>query len=224
MHTNDVSKSLKTNLCLIIFHAVGALYALVAAHVAQLILNWHNDAFALRQRLNFFGPLRTGSKNPQASMLGPWKRIGRLTFSVLTLALALKFESCNNDDDCKGGVSHATHAFGALAGLLSGCVFLKVGRLKRPIRIVRNILFVFIYGMAVLCIFGMYMKAPDVCSWAEFEKNCQNRCYLKQGTCLQNHCNDTRTQDVLFIDRSYYRQINMSNFKPYYKFIKRSRP
>ena len=162
---------------------------MVAAHVAQLILNWHSDAFALRQRLNFFGSLQNGPLRPEAMMLGKWKRIGRLAFAVLTLGVTLKFEWCT-ESYCEQGVSHATHAFGALAGLLSGCVFLRAGRSKRPIRIAQNILLVFVYGSALLFIVGGYMSADNekLCSWKKFEESCQERCYRHNGTCFQNHC------------------------------------
>ena len=170
-------------------YSLGGLYALVAAHVALLILNWHSDAFALRQRLNFFGTFRTGTLRPEAMMLGKWKRIGRLIFAVLTLGITLKFEWCT-ENNCEHGVSHATHVFGALAGLLSGCVFLRTGRSKRPIQIAQNILLVLIYGSALLLIFGGYMSTDvdEWCSWEKFHKICQKRCYLKEGNCIQNHC------------------------------------
>ena len=71
------------------------------------------------------------------------QRVGRLLFAALTLGVALKFEWCADENYCETGVSHATHAFGALFGLLSGCVFLRVRSTKRPIRIAQNILLVF---------------------------------------------------------------------------------
>ena len=165
---------------------------MVAAHVAQLILNWHSDAFALRQRLNFFGKIGTGHLRPEAMTLGKWIRIGRLIFAVLTLGVTLKFEWCTDitESYCEHGVSHATHVFGALAGLLSGCVFLRAGRSKRPIRIAQNILLVLIYGSALLFILAGYMSADDDewCSWEKFEEICQKRCYRKEDICFQNHC------------------------------------
>ena len=159
----------------------GGLYALVAAHLAQLILNWHSDAFALRQRLNFFGNwcTKTRPQRPEAMPLGNMQRIARLVFAALTLCVALKFETGED------GVSHVTHAFGALFGLLSGCVFLRVRSSKRAIRIIQNILLVLICGFTILSIFGYYMTASDEqwCPWKEYETRCQEHCYVNPSEC-----------------------------------------
>ena len=168
-----------------------------------MILNWHSDAFALRQRLNFFGeccPKRpTKPLRPEAMPLRNMWRIARLLCAALTLGVTLKFESCADEKNCKTGVSHATHAFGALFGLLSGCVFLRVRSTKRPIRIAQNILLVLILGFTILCIFGYYMTASfdQWCPWKEYEARCQEQCYVKSiPLCYRlNHCANETSMD-----------------------------
>ena len=159
---------------------LGGMYALIGAHLAQLALNWHNDALIIRQRLNFFGT-DVIPPNVVASSHFFFRGI-RLFMAILILATTLSFEWCTSKDViCDSNVSHATHTFGALFGFFSGCIFLRVRSSKPLIRITQNILRFIIYGVAALCIFGMYMKKEEEpwCPWMEYERKCQDWCYRK---------------------------------------------
>ena len=173
------------------------MYALVAAHIAQLLLNWHNDAFVLRQRINVYGAGLTSNgvkkyKPPEALPMSTFShlfRIGRLFCAALILIVTLKLH-CTHSDFCDTDISHATHTFGALFGLLTGRIFLRVRSTKRPIRIGQNILLVLVYGFAALCIVAMYMKTSndEWCPWIEYERVCQERCYRKNVTSAEHLC------------------------------------
>ena len=159
------------------------MYALIGAHLAQLILNWHNDAFILRQRLNFFG---TTAKPPQVvASSNYFVRTIRLAIAVIILATTLNFEWCSKEDTiCDTDISHVTHIYGAVFGVLSGCIFLRARRCKIPIRIAQNTLLVIIYGLAALWIFGNFWKKREEewCPWIEYERKCQDLCYRKNFT------------------------------------------
>lgn len=184
------------------------MYALVAAHVAQLILNWHNDAFVLRQRINLFG--RGTSINgeekyepPEALPLSRIVRMLRLIVAGLYIVVTLKFDWCtNNDDNCfDTDVSHATHLYGALAGLLTGCMFLRVRSYKRPVYLFQNFLLMLVYGVSICVIIGQYYKTANddgnICNWIEYERVCQDKCYRRPRslvmennlTCTVSLCN-----------------------------------
>ena len=175
----------------------GGMYALVAAHIAQLLLNWHNDAFVLRQRVNIYGAGFTANgvkkyKPPVALPMNTFShlvRIGRLFCAGLTLIVTLKLH-CTDSKFCDTDISHATHTFGALFGLLTGCIFLRVRSTKRPIRVGQNILLVLVYGLAALWMFAMYMKTYDDewCPWIEYERVCQDRCYRKSLNSTKTIC------------------------------------
>ena len=138
----------------------GGTHALVAAHLAQLILNWHDDAFVLRQRTNCLA-YSTDTNQPQghkAPHVLPgyaFLRWGRLLGALVVICATLKFAPCDNirshlcvhDGHC-ACISHATHGFGALSGLFTGCLFLKVRHFKKRIKYFRTIL---------LCIFGLIL-------------------------------------------------------------------
>ena len=166
------------------FQFIGGVFALVAAHLAQSIFNWHNDSFVLRQRVNLFreSSKRDGSHKPPEALpiRGLWRML-RLIITIIILIASInsiKF-TCIRDELCDHDVSHATHVFGALAGLLTGMIFLKVRSFKRPFYIFQNILFILLYGIALIWIFGRLYNAlqNDYCPWVEYEEVCQRQCY-----------------------------------------------
>ena len=98
---------------------------------------------------------------------------------------------CDSDKSelCDRDVSHATHAFGALAGILTGSIVLNVRIVNRPLFIFRRTLLILIYGFAILWIFANYyssLKNND-CPWIEYEALCQRQCYIPDA----NHQNNT---------------------------------
>jgi hypothetical protein len=172
---------------------LAGVYALIAAHLAQLFLNWHNDAFVLRQRLNFFGdgnPLN-GALPPEALPAFLPCRLFRLFAAGLVLIITLKFNWCNenlNNELCDTDVSHASHAFGALGGLLTGLIFLRARSFKRPIHFLKTVLFMLVYGLSFCYIinkyfFETYKEQSDTnCPWIEYEIECQKQCYQRNYT------------------------------------------
>ena len=160
------------------------MYALVAAHLAQLILNWHNDSFVLRQRVNFIRGGKSSKKErnhkpPEALPMPGLLRMLRLVIATIILIATMPKKGCENVELCDHDVSQTTHVFGGLAGLLTGCIFLKVRSFKRPFNIFRNVLFILLYGFAFLWIFGNFYHAlqNDSCPWIEYETVCQLQCY-----------------------------------------------
>ena len=180
----------------------------MACHFAQLVFNWHNDSFVLRQRVNFFHDEKSSNgekhhKPPEAFPMPRLVRLFRLTLSTIILIFILTQNWCGKDASelCDGYVSHTTHAFGALIGFLSGSIFLRVRSFKRPFYIFQITLFILLYGFAFVWMFGRfyYFKMNDNCPWVEYERLCQHQCYFfdenhKNNTSLENYVtplNDT---------------------------------
>ena len=178
------------------------MYGLVAAHIAQLIFNWHNDALVLRQRVNIFGggSSLNGEENhepPEAIPAPGVARVARLIVAVVVLGVTLKFK-WDADENDRSGVCHSTHAFGAIAGLLTGCIFLRVrGFSKRPVYLFKRFLLLLVYGAAFCVIIARFYhksseKGSDTCSWMEYERVCQDQCYLFRNSndtnCTVNVC------------------------------------
>jgi len=178
-------------------------YALIAAHLAQLLLNWHNDAFVLRQRVNLFGDRNSsnGALPPEALPAFLSWRLLRLFAAGLVLIVTLKFNWCKEDSNelCDTDVSHAAHAFGALGGLLTGLIFLRARSFKRPIHLFKNVLFMLVYGLSFCYIINKYFfeetyngEREKNCPWIEYERVCQTQCYEHRYTddlnCTVNIC------------------------------------
>ena len=175
------------------------MYALIAAHLAQLILNWHNDAFVLRQRLNLCGDKNVVSRPEAVAGYLPYRWI-RLIVAGVALFTTLKFNWCSQKPNelCDTDTSHSAHTFGALGGLLTGLIFLRARSFKKPIYLLKNILFIFVYGLSVCYIinkyfFETYKNEGDKCPWIEYERVCQSQCYLEKCNeslnCTVNLCN-----------------------------------
>lgn len=178
------------------------MYALISAHLAHLIWNWSNDSLVLRQRVNCIGAGNLKNdvgthKPPHVLPASRYVRWFRLIAALLVLIVTLKFDYGDKPDDMH--VSHTTHAFGALAGLTTGCIFLKARSSIRIVHTLKVVLLMFVYSFPICYIITEYYKAhyeshEKVCPWIEYERVCQNQCYLKiqsgQGTnCTVNLCN-----------------------------------
>ena len=161
-----------------------------------MIFNWHNDSFVLRQRLNFCRDHKSKAgeqihKPPKALPMPRLWRIFRLFISMALLIVIIKQNLCKNDKSelCDKDVSHATHFFGAFAGLLTGTIVLNVRSYNRPLYIFRRTLLILIYGFAILWIFANYYSSlrNNDCPWIEYEALCQRQCYIPD----KNHQNNT---------------------------------
>ena len=178
------------------------MYALIAAHLAQLFLNWHDDALVLRQRVNFFNDSKSvkvgeNPNPPKAMPLSGMYRVFRLFFAAIVLIITLRFDWCSesNKELCDTDVSHATHAFGALSGFLTGCIFLRSRSFKRPIHLLKNFLLIFVYGLSICYIISKhYMTVENGnkgCPWIEYERVCQSQCYCSLDSVTSAYCNST---------------------------------
>lgn len=96
--------------------ASGGVYALVTAHLATLILNWHEDTVIIRHRF------RRNRKTTSANMPGLSLRILRLlvvlVYTCVDFSMAFYKRSVSK-------VSVTAHLCGALSGILVGLVVLK---------------------------------------------------------------------------------------------------
>ena len=174
--------------------------ALVAAHLAHLFLNWYNDSFVMRQRMNC-GACRTSQEKHKppaalpASGLVRWFRL----IGALIILLMIFLDAFDSSDREVDHVSHATHLFGALSGFLAGCIFLKVRRFNTFMFYVycKQIL-MFVYGFIVTCVIikfvitrykiisNSFSEETEYCPWFQYESICQDQCYH-----AKNHLNKT---------------------------------
>ena len=171
------------------------MYALVGAHLAQLVLNWENDSFAMRQRMNICGMGdHTNEQKPPAVL--PASRIirwFRLLLALVVLCLTLKPLPQKCEVLGFDPISHRAHLFGALSGVLSGWIFLKARKCTKQMQNIRNMLkyvFWFIIFLVVLqfaivrfnvakdkAYWTILRNDQAYCPWNEYEKLCQDDCY-----------------------------------------------
>ena len=190
-HLNYLSKN---NIKVIFQSIVGGMYALVGAHLAQLVLNWENDSFAMRQRTNFCG-MGDDQNEQQPPAVLPASRLirwFRLILALVVLGFTLKpLPTCEKVEIDR--VSHHAHLFGALSGILSGCIFLKVRTFTKQMRYIRNflkyvfwfIIFLVILQFAIIrfnvakhqAYWTILRNDQAYCPWNEYEKLCQDDCY-----------------------------------------------
>ena len=185
------------------YSIVGGMYALVGAHLAQLVLNWENDSFAMRQRMNFCGmkDVLYDSRPPAVLPASRFVRWFRLILALVVLGSTLKpLPSCEDVEIDR--VSHHAHLFGALSGILSGCIFLKVRTFTKQMRYIRNFLkyvFWFIILLVVLRFVIIRFKIAkdpleedqNYCPWFQYEKLCQDLCYQMRTT-NKTKCTETK--------------------------------
>ena len=173
------------------------MYALVGAHLAQLVLNWENDSFAMRQRMNICGMgNHTNEQKPPAVL--PASRIirwFRLLLALVVLCLTLKPLPQNCWAKGIDPISHRAHLFGALSGVLSGWIFLKARKCTKQMHNIRNMLkyvFWFIIFLVILqfaiirfnvaknqAYWTILRNDQAYCQWNDYEKLCQDDCYTR---------------------------------------------
>ena len=168
------------------------MYALIAAHVSHLLLNWGNDSFVLVQRVTCSGK-ENNAPRPTPMALPSFVSVKWIRLSIATLILILMsidFSERSSQYNTPASVSHAAHFFGALGGLLTGYIFLEARNKNRWIQIGKVVLLVFVYGISIAFVayknYLEYSRGPgQICSLGEYEDVCQRECYgLKvNGTC-----------------------------------------
>ena len=131
---------------------VGGVFALIAAHLSHLFLNWNDDTFVFRQSIDWDGRRTNDKKDhkpPQAlpSIFARNIRYVRLLIVLLLLIFELVESSYRLGSN---NVSHAAHAFGALAGFIMGIIFLRARYLRAYEKKMKNVLVVVFYAFAFL--------------------------------------------------------------------------
>ena len=161
------------------------MYALVAAHVSHLLLNWGNDSFVLVQRITCSREdLNTPRPSPFALPSRVSLKLIRLSIALLVLIfMSIDFGSPN----APASVSHAAHGFGALGGLLTGYIFLEARNKNRFIQIGKKVLLVLVYGVVIaIMAYRYYIEnskgSNQICNWSDYERVCQEKCYGATNT------------------------------------------
>ena len=138
--------------------ASGGVYALIAAHLAALILNWREDIVIMRRRF------RSG-RAPDAKH-GHVVRIMRLTTVLLYGFLDTGYAVyCRYVKHRTSNASYVAHLCGAVAGLLIGIVVLKnrkVEKWERRLKACSVVAFVALVAVAVVWnVIGTNVSAVD---------------------------------------------------------------
>ena len=183
---------------------LGGVYALVAAHLAHLALNWNDDAFVLRQRVNCNGQRSNINGNPRKNKsahsvpahLARNIRYVRL-FSTLFLVIWEIYTCAGSSSEyCNKDVSYTCHMCGAVSGLIAGYIFLTARHRKTVVKILKHVLFICVYGffLEYIALRGSVCQNGQKgnCTWIEYERQCQDICYLHKYTIrdsLNNTCN-----------------------------------
>jgi rhomboid-related protein 1/2/3 len=106
--------------------ASGGCYALVTAHVATLILNWHEDKVILKHRFSLRFSNKEDTNVVFHGQLVRWLRlISVITYAVIDIGLALYNRYHLQPDGKPNKVSYVAHLSGAIGGILVGIIILK---------------------------------------------------------------------------------------------------
>ena len=124
-------------------------------------------------------------------------RWGRLLCALLVIFVTLRLAPCGEEWNnlCDNDVSHVTHSFGALSGLLAGLIFLKVRHFKKHTRVFRNILlcvyFFMVSGVIIQFLLERFGTDKEHLPWSKYESMCQHQCYEyeKNSNCTVTLCN-----------------------------------
>lgn len=154
--------------------ASGGVYALIAAHLATLVLNWHEDMVILQHRL------RSSTKQSAAKLHGPIVRFLRLSivllYSAIDTGVAVVRRSSHN-------ISFTAHLSGAIAGLLVGIIVLKnrkVEKWEMKLKICCIVTFALFVGLCLLWNFigdKVYMATQGI-NFFPYSKD-----YVSQANC-----------------------------------------
>lgn len=170
------------------------MYALIAAHVAHLLLNWGNDSFVLFQRITCSkADHNTQKPTPFAvPSFVPVKWIRLVIVAILLIWMSNEFGECGpHSAKCPASVSHAAHIFGALGGFLTGYIFLEARNKNRWIQMGKIALLILVYGASIVVVAYHYhleasKDSSPICTLSNYETTCQKFCY---GANVTGICN-----------------------------------
>ena len=156
------------------------MYGLIFAHVSHLLLNWGNDSFVLVQRPNC-GKIDARDQKTAPFALPPLfsVKLLRLLMAVAVL-VTMCFESRESANKITS-VSFLSHLFGALGGLLTGCIFLEARNKNTWIQVGKIVLLVLVFGICFGVVgYKFYVEVRynnQICYWNLYETMCQKKCY-----------------------------------------------
>ena len=175
----------------------GGLYALIAAHISHLLLNWNDDSFIFRQRINC-GESRRNKKNcknksprpPQAipANIARNIRICKVFLIVLLLVIETQIACVSNTEElCTEDISYTAHICGGISGLITGYIFLTARRYRWVETGLKNILLLCLYTFFIGYIIAQKGTTPsnENCSWIDYQSICQEKCYHKNATAVE---------------------------------------
>ena len=186
------------------------MFALIAAHLSHLCLNWNDDTYVFRQRVNWDGR-RTNEnqqhKPPQALPADCARNIRYVRLIITLILLVVEVYggyNCTNynlDGTCKDNISHVSHACGALSGFIMGIAVLRARRLRKAERKLKIFLLTIVYGPALGYVIHKLVTAikqnnkPPLNScqlieWTSYEKICQDVCYRREERNVSYSCDD----------------------------------
>ena len=163
----------------------------MAAHLSHLILNWNDDTFIFRQRINCNGR-RSNSLDaeiwhkPPCPLPAHIARNIRYFRLIATLFLlfweCFKCEICEHCKICPDHVSYATHICGAAAGLITGYIFLRARRTRKIEKTLKIGLFTITCGLVIGYIFlgkstDLQVLSNCQCTWIDYQTRCHSHCY-----------------------------------------------
>ena len=136
--------------------ASGGAYALVAAHIATLVINWQDDCIILRQR--FDRRPNTGKLQPRfhGSSIRSFRLIFVLFYIIVDTVIAVyrRFnQTCN--------ISFTAHFAGSIAGLLVGIIVLK-NRQVHAWELKLKMFCIISFGIFILCCLFWNVSADDI--------------------------------------------------------------
>ena len=94
----------------------------------------------------------------------------------------LKCQICEHCGICPDHVSYATHICGAVAGLITGYIFLRARRTRRIEKTLKVCLFTITCGLVIGYIFlgkstDLQVQSHCQCTWIDYQRSCHNHCY-----------------------------------------------
>jgi hypothetical protein len=177
---------------------LGGVYALIAAHLSHLFLNWNDDTYVFRQSINWDGRKTNECKEhkpPQALPAECARNIRYVRLSITLAFLLLESTKCFYNE-CPTNVSYWAHGFGALSGFIMGIIFLRARFLRKTEKQLKYALLLIAYGLPLSYVmiqygrkFKKYNTPPysncHLVHWAKYEEVCQDTCYRRNHTNIE---------------------------------------
>lgn len=185
--------------------ASAGVFALIAAHLSHLFLNWNDDTYIFRQSVNWDARRTYDNKphKPPQALPADFARNVRYVRLILTLVVLIwELLKCQSSTPCKTYVSYWAHGFGALSGIIMGYICLRARHLRKGEKRLKHLFLLIACGLPlsyilITSIASNNQTSPiqcDLVHWKNYEKICQDACYLQKSDVLvPSSCNNTFT-------------------------------